>query len=93
MMRNEFLSSLFIVVLAAVAIWAGYKADAAEAKVRDLSQQIVEWQKASVPAINTRKWFILGSSLESIEDIKPEHLKYALDRCYTTSSGDRLSDC
>ncbi len=70
------------------------KADWAEAENVGLKAEIVEWQQAAVPAIGKRGWWTTGGTLRSAADLKPEHLKYALDPCYTTPAGNRNDrDC
>ena len=51
-----------------------------------LKRERIEWQKAGMLAIRARGWN--GRGINKPEELKPVHLHFALNPCFTTSSGE-----
>lgn len=60
-------------------------------EIAELQDQILQYQRASRPALEARgwdRWLFDGE-----RSITPEFLKYSLNPCYTTLRGNWDSDC
>jgi hypothetical protein len=85
-----FLSVLVLIHIGITRYQAGELKES-RSEVSELQNQILEYRMVSRPVLVSRGW--LGWPIESVVEITPEVLKYAINPCYTTPSGNWDHSC